>query len=615
MPVAIEVKNATAELDAVGYYAGGTYRLIPAPLVTITKNYETTESNIQIGASLSISLNGTILATVGNPVVTNYDGGKPEAHFQATGWAGTVDVNDDHQNSITDATHNDRLGMILAKQEAIRTLFAGNLIANGEEAYVGNVNQPYSRGPVKLILEPLNGGQAFEFLCTVTSINFEEGLWYDQCKYTVDMTCDNWSNNISEIVSGFNTEDQWRYKVKDIQESWDIQEAQDTFYFGFLTSAGTGGTTNDGYTQKVWDITHNVSAVGKRSFSEAGNNFTVVEAFQNASGIIYDPQYGLLASNKLTSLGGNEYGIPSGLNMGMLGSIVGNTNIGDGTLEDEYRIGLKSISETQNITGGSISVVESFIYAPRNTINVGATEVMSLSEEDNANSAITTYNLNGTVTGFNTLGIGHTASNSWVNASGYYAHYVEPFLLTRISRISNGTASGVFASEKNINPTPLSKSISKSPISNEISYNIVFDTRRQNLTSALFENLSVQEGLVGNIYAEIPIIGREAGPIIHYLDSNTSRTRTLNIGLTVPLTVPTGDSIQAKAQHLLVNSNPRLASPYASELTEIVAGVNPNNTTEAPNGAVFDPPTEDWNADTGEYSYSVTWKWESPSLI
>ena len=47
MRVAVEVKNATSQLDAVGVYAGGTYRLIPAPLVTIAKNYEKTGGDIR----------------------------------------------------------------------------------------------------------------------------------------------------------------------------------------------------------------------------------------------------------------------------------------------------------------------------------------------------------------------------------------------------------------------------------------------------------------------------------------------------------------------------------------------------------------------------------------
>jgi len=616
MPVSVEVKNATSQLDAVGVYAGGTYRLIPAPLVTIAKNYDKTGGDINVGATLTIQLNGTLLATMGNAVPTNYTGGKVEAHFINTGFASTVDVNDDATESINDAVHNDRLGIILAKQEALRTLFTGNIIQAGDNEFVSNLGNPFARGPVKLLIEPLNGGTPFTFLCTVENVSFEEGIWYDKCDYTIDLVCNNWSNNLSEIAAGFSTEDQWRYHVSDFSESWDIQEAENTFYFGFLVADGDTGNDNTGYMQKVWDISHTVSAVGKRTFADAANNFTVTEAYQNASGLIYDQDYGLLASNRLTSLGGNEFTLPSGLDMGMIGSIMGRTNLVDGDLENEYALGLKSIIEQRDISAGSVTVTESFVFAPRNTITIGATEIMSLTEERSESSDLVTYNLQGTVVGMNTKDLKDTVGNAWTNASNYFDGYVDPYFLSRVSLVSENAATGVFITNNNINPTFLSKSIGRNPITNEITYNIVFDTRRQNLTSALLENISVAEGLVGNNYAEIPIIGRRNGPIIQYLNSDTSRTRTLNINLVVPVPRNSGATLVLKARNNLITSNPgNQNSAYYSQISSIIEGVNPDETGEAPNAAVKEQPTENWNADTGEYSYSILWKWESPVLI
>jgi hypothetical protein len=616
MPVSVEVKNATSQLDGVGIYSGGTYRLIPAPLVSISKNYEKTNSDVNIGATLTLQLTGTLLATMGNAVPTSYSGGTVEARFINTDFAATVDVNDDATESVSDAVHNDRLGIILAKQEALRTLFTGNIINAGDNNFQSALGNPYSRGPVKLLLEPLNGGAAFEFLCNVENVSFEQGIWYDKCAYTIDLTCSNWSNNLSEISAGFGTEDQWKYHIKDLQESWDIQEAENTFYFGVLKADGQTDSNEDGFMQKVWDITHTVSAVGKRTFADASNNFTVVEAYQNASGIIYDSDYGLLASNKLTSLGGNEYTLPSGFDMGLIGSVVGTTSLVDGDRDNEYALGLKSFVEQRDITAGSVNVTESFIFAPRNTLVVGATETMSLTEEDNKNTGLKTYSLQGSVKGINTKDYKSNVGNAWVNASGYYAGYVEPFLLSRVSLLSDNAATGVFVDSSNINPTFLTKSVGKNPNTNEINYSVSYDTRRQNMTSALLESVSVQEGLQGNNYAEIPIIGRRSGPIIQYLNSDTSRTRSLSINLTVARPSNSGATIADKARHVLLTSNPSNAnSVYSSEITGIIDGVNPDNTGEAPNGAVNDPPTENWNPDTGVYSYSILWKWESPVIV
>jgi len=517
---------------------------------------------------------------------------------------------------LTDATHDDRLGIILAKQEALRALFTGNIINAGDNDYVSSRSNPYSRGPVKLLIEPLNGGAAFEFLCNVENITFEEGIWYDQCKYSIDLSCNNWSNNLSEIAAGFNTEDQWKYQIRDFQESWDIQEAENTFYFGVLVADGQTSNNQNGFMQKVWDITHSVSAVGKRTFSESANDYTITEAYQNASGLIYDQDFGILASHKLTNLGGNEYGLPSGFDMGLLGSVVGRTSLIDGDLDNEYTLGIRSIVEQRDITAGSVSVTENFVFAPRNTVAVGATETMSLTEEESKNSPIKTYSLQGTIKGINTKSYTDTVGNAWVNASGYFTGYVEPFFLSRVSLLTDNAATGAFVDSNNINPAFLSKSIGRNPITNEINYNVTFDTRRQNMTSALLENISVQEGLVGNNYAEIPIIGRRNGPIIQYLNSDSARTRTLSINLTVPIARNSGTTIAQKAQHVLLTSNPsNVNTVYGSEITGIISGVNPSNTGEATKGVVMEPPSESWNPDTGEYSYSILWKWESPVII
>lgn len=596
MPVSVEVKNATSQLDAIGVYSGGTYRVIPAPLVSIAKNYQRTATGVAIGATLSIQLTGTILATLGNPVAENFNTGKTEAHFISTGFSSTVDINDDYQNAIA-PVHNDRLGVILAKQEALRILFGGNIKKDGSPL------NPYDRVPVKLLLEPLNGSQAFVFLCDVENISFEEGIWYDKCNYTIDLTCNNWSNNVSEIISGFDGEDQFKYLVSDIQESWDIQEAENTFYFGNLIG-GTGASANGSYSKKVWEISHNISVVGKRSYSDNGTDIVSIEAHTNAENVIYDTSYGLLISNKLTSSGG-VYQVPSGANYGFLSRLLSGGTVG-------YGLGFRSITEQKDISAGSVNVTESFVFAPITALSIGATETLSVSVDEQVNSPIKTYNVQGTVRGLNTYRFS-TTDNAWANASNYYDGYVEPLLIERIANLVDGTDAETFITDKRLNTTALSKSVSRNPTANEISYNITYDTRKTNLTSALSENISIREGLVGNIYSEIPIIGRKAGPIIQYLDSNTARSRSLNISLVYDSPEITGSAREQKFRNLLLYSNPRIAN--STEITDIINGASPLLSGEAPNGVVFDPPEENWNPDTGEYTYSITWKWESPKLL
>ena len=197
MPVAIEVKSHSALLAALGEYSGKTLRLVPAPNISFGKQYQSTSTGIPVGSSISITLTGYLIATQGSPTPAGYNGGVATATFENTGWAATIDDNDDYAARLTDAGSEDRLAILLAKSEALRTLFTGNILSGGD------LSNPYSRGPVKLIVEPLNGGQASEFLCQVDGdiqISDASGFWYNYVEYTVNLTCNSWSHSDNELL-------------------------------------------------------------------------------------------------------------------------------------------------------------------------------------------------------------------------------------------------------------------------------------------------------------------------------------------------------------------------------------------------------------------------------
>lgn len=594
MPVAIEVKNQSAVLEALGEYAGQTLRLIPAPNVSFSKQYQNTGTGVPVGSSLNITLNGYLIATQGSPTPSNYTGGVASATFENSGWAATVDDNDDYVARIQDAGSEDRLAVLLAKAEALRTLFTGNIVSGGD------LSNPYSRGPVKLIIEPLNGGQASEFLCHVEGeiqISDASGFWYNYVEYTINLVCHSWSHSNNELL--FNTEDQWKYKIASLDENWSITETDPTYFHE---------ATRDN-SRRTWEITHSVSVVGKREYIDNGGDFTVVEAYANATGMLYDPSSKLLAYKTLTPLGGGIYTIPSGFSFGNIGSVNDGINAFDGTLNGEYAVGFKSFAEQRSQTDGSVSITESMIFAPRNVISVGATEQLSLSVESDNQSSITRYNLNGTVQGFNTLDPSFRENNAWINAKQYYDTYVSPELLRRVSYTYSKQNPTDFSIFNTLNPTPLSKSVSYSPVGAEINYSVAYDTRRRNLTNALFEDIQISDNLVGYNYSETPTIGREVGPIIQYLKSNTGRSRTLNISLIVS-GVP--DSTEPLRNLLL--RKPSLNPDYSGFLQNVYDAFDPVKTGEA-SSAVFDQPTENWSPITGNYDYSITWKWQSPKTI
>ena len=594
MPVAIEVKNQSSILAALGEYSGETLRLVPAPNISFSKQYQATATGLPVGSSLSITLTGYLIATQGSPTPAGYNGGVATATFESTGWAATVDDNDDYVARLTDAGSEDRLAILLAKSEALRTLFTGNIVAGG------NLSNPYSRGPVKLIVEPLNGGQASEFLCQVEGeiqISDASGFWYNYVEYTVNLICHSWSHSDNDLL--LETEDQWKYKISSLDENWSITENEPTYFH----------ESDRENTRKTWEITHTVSAVGKREFIDNGTDFAVVEAFDNATGILYDNSSKLLAYKTLTPLGGGLYTLPSGFSFGQIGSLNDGINDYGGSLNQEYAIGFRSFAETRSKTDGSVSVTETMIFAPRNSISVGATENVSLSVESDNQSSITRYNLNGTVQGFSTLDPTSRESNAWDNSKRYYDTYVAPNLLKRISYTYSKLNPNDNAIFNTLNPIPLAKSASYSPVSAEINYTASYDTRRRNITKALSEDIQVTDSLVGYNYSETPIIGRQAGPIIQYLKSNTGRSRTLNVNLVV-----SGVPSSSEPLRNLLLRKPSINPDYMDFLRDVYDAFDPVKTGEATK-AVFDPPSENWSPINGTYEYSITWKWQSPKTI
>ena len=590
MPVAIEVKSQSASLAALGEYAGETLRLVPAPNVSFSKQYQSTPTGVQIGSSLNITLTGHLIATQGSPTPSSYKSGVASASFENTGWATTVDDNDDYVARLTDAGSNDRLGILLAKSEALRTLFTGNILSGG------NLDNPYSRGPIKLIVEPLNGGQASEFLCEVDGaieISDASGFWYNYVEYSISLICNSWSHSNNSLL--WETEDQWKYKISSIDESWSISESEPTYVH----------TADNENGRKTWEISHTVSVTGKRQFTDNGTDFVVSEAMDNALAMIYDSSCNLLAYKTLVSDGANVYTLPTDFSFGEIGL---SSEIG-GALEGEYAIGFKSFSEQRSKTDGSVSITETMIFAPRSAVIVGATETVSLSVESDNQSGITRYNLNGTVKGFSTKNPTYREENAYDNAKQYYDTYVAPELLKRIAYVYSKSNPLDFSTFNGLNPMPTSKSTSYSPVSAEINYSVAYDTRRQNITKALFEDIQISEGLVGYNYSETPTIGRQAGPIIQYLKSNTGRSRTLNIALILSGVPPHDEPLRN-----LLFRKPSINPDYMGYLQDVYDAFDPVKTTEAKT-AVFDPPTENWSPITGAYDYSITWKWQSPKPI
>lgn len=200
-------------------------KLIPAPLVTLEKNYIRTGQTKEIGTSFTIALRGYLTACKGSP---RNDG----SFWTSSGYP-------------PDETTSDRFQVLLQKQDALRRLFA----PQGKE----------------LLIESWYGDTPIRCYPIVDKIDIQEGLWTDYIQYSVSLSCpfvwgalDGESEDyaLASGVAGFFVDNSGDYlPLLDASEDWQIDLNE-----GF-----------DRQKENTYRLVHNVKAVGKLAYDGDGS--------------------------------------------------------------------------------------------------------------------------------------------------------------------------------------------------------------------------------------------------------------------------------------------------------------------------------------------------------
>lgn len=418
--------------------------IIPAPFFSITKQYQTTDDGEKLGSIFDIVMNGILLAWKGSPLS---DG----SFHTGSGYPADEDI-----------PAEQRLAALLKKQEAIRDLFSdeGRLLE----------------------ITPLDGTEPIKFNPRITQISFEEGIWFETCRYSVTMQAD----KLYGIVQD-EGEDDFQYNIISANETWTI-EFEDRY-------------ANDS-SDALFRLNHNVEAVGKRYYDVDGNLTQL--AWQNARDFVLT-KVGLENSTKLTEF--NTRINSSG--------VLDNPNTYDGYNHIK--------SENINELTGSYSVSESWIISKQNYI-----EDYSVSIQTGLDTGRTTVSIEGSVEGldtrskisgqFNAAGI-DSSNRRWTRASTAFAT-IESSLITRAQTYSGLT----------LNVQPLNKTVGKNPVTGSITYNISYDDRPSNLiANSLSETIVVSDIGAGQSFAEIFVLGRSSGPVLQDLSTVTVTQREVSI--------------------------------------------------------------------------------------
>lgn len=563
----------------------------PTPLVSISHNPIKNKLGT-LGANYTITLTGTIISDEGSPIYSNNgDPLKgPLSKFNQIGpnW-------DDLTSSSSRPQHESvafgsKLSAIFTKQQAIRELFA----IDGQ----------------KIEISPITGDEAV-IICfpTIESINFEEGVYVDICRYTITLTADTLlDSNGNVFIEGrigsvfapsgnetYISEDgrvteltllnQFGGFIEDFNDTWSIE-----------VDEGNGETsTNVGVGFKniprSYRITRNISATGKTRYIPENDLTTVkrYEAWEQARDFIKKK---ILVTNEASGY----YNYP-GLNLAHVYSS-GFLNI-----PSVYK-GYNHV-RTENIdkAAGSYNITDTWLMASGDK----ALENYDLSVRSSIDAPFITVNINGSIKGL-----------SDIPASGYSSTITEsPYdrALQKYYEISNsgqfGIGSNLYKRANNsvaqvLNSQPGSISLGMNEFTGEITYSLEFNNRPTNFfTGVLAENISVNDTYPGDVFAVIPVLGRQTGPILQYIGGRTEYRRDVQIEIVLDYT----DIGYNNNRESLLLRKPSLNEPLRSQLLNLILQVSPSGEPGI-RKYFISPPTENWSPKDGRYSLSLSWTYE-----
>jgi hypothetical protein len=590
----------------------------PCPLMNIDWNSNQNGTG-NTGGSYNITLNGAIIADEGSPFLDS-----PAGPFYNASFKNAYDPKPGSQI----VPSGSKLGGILAKQVALRTLFADS--CNYVEVLSIDGNEPVIKFYPKLV-----------------SISFDEGVWVDTCRYSITLETDFLLNNQDKIIamnsygqgiinidpsdlSGITIPaflDKYGGIVSDFSENWSIEPDDSNGITPFFP--------NDNVI-RTYRLTRNLSATGKRIsdcfLPERGG-----EAYLQARGF-------LKKHLDKTSHNYNSYLTASGSAPlhSDLPSIGAGQYFGSGFIylsAQMYGGYNHSRSESFDVSAGSYSITDTWLLSSGT-----AYENYSSSISSSVEDSLKTVSINGSIKGLSSMPpSGHIYGGDYRSHIHYTPHQKA---LDKYNAVSNfgsfGLSSDLYKRARrlvnfDINPIPKSTTIGHNEFTGEITYNIEFDTRPmvQNVGGLKSSSISINDTYPGDVFATIPVIGRSNGPVLQYLGTRTEYKRDVTIelvfdtsygatttsttsppspsGVTAFTTTTTTTLAPWQAQFVYRNrfllSKPTMWDPARTEINNIIRAVSPAYEIGIRKYFV-NPPQESWNPTDGIYNLNLSWTYE-----
>lgn len=576
------------------------YFIRPCPLISITWNSNSNE-NGQLGGKYDITLTGTLLDNGGSPV-WNYNGRTAQA-------SDTSFINQYYPNGAGSKPAMQQnpeltgLNSLLAKQIALRELFAKTCVKMEVASVVPGETEPL-----------------LTFYPKFLSINFTEGIWVQQCDYTINLETEFILDNNNKVI-GSESYANRNFKpgdpgwpeadgagtsnldievllekiggfVEDFQESWSLEPEE-----------GNGNTV-DPYSgsenlTRIYRLTRNISAKGK--------NINGYECFGNKPTEFYRAHE--QARRYVVNYINNSGNLPTHYDDYPSASQGVDAYFASGIMNIAGTHGGFNHSRTENIdvTQGTYNVQDTWILSSGN-----AYENYSLSLDSSTSEPRNKVSIQGTIRGLTSIPAsgsvfgGNHASNlntAYENAINKYrqiSNQGQYGMSAHTYKRAQNAAGGI-----TLNHIPLSVSLSTNEFTGEINYTIEYDDRPQNFVEGVsFEGISVTDTYPGDVFAVIPVIGRPTGPILQYIGGRTEYQRQLSLELVVDRSML--NQSDHRTSYLL---KPSLRDPTRSG---IIAAINAYSPAREPGIRKYfvSPPQETWDPKEGRYSLNITWTYE-----
>tara|TARA_B100001778_G_scaffold258299_2_gene218546 strand:+ start:22871 stop:24424 length:1554 start_codon:yes stop_codon:yes gene_type:complete len=263
-------------------------------------------------------------------------------------------------------------------------------------------------------------------------------------------------------------------------------------------------------------------------------------------------------------------------------------------------------SETSDLSNLSYSVTIQGIYCDGGSVQPeGAFETYNTSVSKNADSAVVSVSIDGTLQGY----IANSGDTTYkqVNSSASNAAFDK---LNAISNNGNyGYGSVIFKRAQNaagipLNGTPQSFSVADSTVSNaSISYNVSYDNRRNpSISGAITESIQVSDTYPTDVYASIEVMGKRDGPVFQYMNTTTHFERDVSIEVQMdPHFIPASTNGGE-----LMSYSPSMNSNQRMQLNQLINSLSPYGA----NYVMLKSSNESWSPTDGRYSASIGWVYQ-----